>query len=59
MPLANAANDEKPRLVVGLRGRSRQRLVLPKRLRLDEINPVLGLIGRAFLRIEFVGDERI
>ena len=54
MPISDAADDKKSGLVLCPGRRFHKRLVLPKRLGLDEIDPVLGFVGRAFLRIEFV-----
>jgi hypothetical protein len=52
MPAADAANDEKSRLVVGSRGRFNERFIEPKRLGFDKIDAVFGFVGRALLGIE-------
>jgi hypothetical protein len=52
MPAADATDDEKARLVVGSCRRFDERLIEPKRLGFDEINPVFGFVGRVLLRIE-------
>ena len=54
MPGADPANHEKARLIVGSGPRLDKRFIKPQRLRLDEINPVLGFIGQALRRIELV-----
>ena len=52
MPAADAADNEKARLVFGPCGRFNERLIQPKRLGFDKIDPVFGFVGRALPRIE-------
>jgi hypothetical protein len=54
MPIPDAADDKKSRLILYSGRGFDMGLVHPKRLGLDEVDPVLGFVGRAFLRIEFV-----
>jgi hypothetical protein len=54
MPISDAADEKKSRLILCSGRRFDMGLVHPKRLSLDEVDPVLGFVGRAFLRIEFV-----
>ena len=48
MPAADTANSEKARLVLRARGRFDKRLLEPKRLHVDKIDPVFGLVGQLF-----------
>ena len=59
MPTADAANDEKARLVVRSCRRFNERFIEPKRLGFDKIDPVFGFVGRALLRIELELHVRI
>ena len=52
MPAADTANSEKARLVLRSRRRFDKRLIEPKRLRFDKIDPVFGLVGQALPGIE-------
>jgi len=52
MPISDAPDDEKPRLVIRPSGRFDHRLVTPKRLRLDEVDPMLEFVGGALIRIK-------
>jgi len=53
MTAADAADDEKARLIVGPGRRFNERFIQPKRLGLNKVDPVFGFVGRTLCRIEF------